>query len=84
MRDFTRALRMYGMLGGGLIALAAIAYYARYIDRPDAIEVRDLWLLVGFEVAILAAGVSRVLDVLTTDRMPYTTEGRLSQLRTMR
>jgi hypothetical protein len=84
MRDFTRALRKYGVLGGGLIALAAVAYYTRYIDRPDAIEVRDLWLLVGFEVAILSAGVSRVLEVLTTDRRAYSTEGRLSELRVMR
>ena len=84
MKNFTRALRKYGMFGGGAIALIAVAYYARYIDRPDAAEVRDLWLLVGFEVAVLAAGISRVLDVLTTDRFRYSTEGRLSQLRMMR
>jgi hypothetical protein len=36
--------------------------------RPDANEVRDLWLLVAFEVLIVTAGFSRIVDVILAGR----------------
>ncbi len=53
-----------GLLGTAVslaIAGAAVYNFMTQGGRPDASEVRDLWLLVAFEVAITTAGATVVL-----------------------
>ncbi len=59
------ALGLMGAAVSFAIAGAAIYNYATQGGRPDATEVRDLWLLVAFEVAITTVGVAIVLQRLS-------------------
>ncbi len=57
-----------GLMGAAVslaIAGAAIYTYLTQAGRPDASEVRDLWLLVAFEVAIMTVGAAVVLQRLS-------------------
>lgn len=55
------ALRVSGILLGGVIAAAAIYQYMRYTGRPDAAEMRDLWLIVAAELATVPIALSFLL-----------------------
>ena len=46
-------LRVSGVALGGLVAAVAIYQYMRVTGRPDAAEMRDLWLLVAMELAAI-------------------------------
>lgn len=55
------ALRISGLAVGGVVAAAAIYQYMRYSGRPDAIEMRDLWLIVAAELATVPIALSFLL-----------------------
>ena len=52
------ALRLAGIVLGGLVAAAAIYQYLSFSGRPDASEVRDLWLIVALELAAMPLALS--------------------------
>ena len=55
------ALRVSGIALGGIIAAVAIYQYMRYSGRPDAAEMRDLWLIVAAELATVPIALSFLL-----------------------
>ena len=55
------ALRITGLALGGVIAAWAIYQYMRYSSRPDASEIRDLWLIVAAELATIPIASSFLL-----------------------
>ncbi len=61
-------LRVSGLALGSLVAGVAIYQYMRVTGRPDAAEMRDLWLLVAMELAAIPVALSflmprRALDM---------------------
>ncbi len=67
-----------GLMGAAVslaIAGAAVYTYLTQGGRPDASEVRDLWLLVAFEIAITTAGVAVVLLRVSRRAPTQTTTG---------
>lgn len=54
-------MRVAGIAVGGLVAAAAIYHYMRYSGRPDAAEMRDLWLIVAAELATIPIALSFLL-----------------------
>lgn len=59
------ALGLMGTAVSLAIAGAAVYTYFTQAGRPDASEVRDLWLLVAFEVAITTVGAVVILQRLS-------------------
>jgi hypothetical protein len=57
-----RAMRAVGPIAGVSIVAMAYAYFLKMPGRPDATEVLNLWLLVGFEVGTVSFGLSWVLE----------------------
>jgi hypothetical protein len=55
---FIDALRVAGLVLGGVVAAAAVYQYLRATGRPDAAEVRDLWLIVAAELAAMPIALS--------------------------
>ncbi len=51
-------LRVSGIALGALVAAVAIYQYMRVTGRPDAAEMRDLWLLLAMELAAIPVALS--------------------------
>ena len=60
-------LRFTGLALGGLVAAAAIYQYMKFTGRPDASEVRDLWLVVAIELAAMPIALSFLMPRADAD-----------------
>jgi hypothetical protein len=54
-------LRLAGPLIGLLVGIAAFAYFHKHQVRPDAVDIRNLWLLIGAEIAVVTLTLSYLL-----------------------
>lgn len=67
-------LTLVGLVLGIFIAAGAVVVYLSFPARPDIREIRDLGVLVGFEVAALSLAVSALIRVTARrpeDQLPY-------------
>jgi hypothetical protein len=67
-------LGLGGLLLGLFIAAGAVAFYLAFPGRPDVQEMRDLGVLVGFEVAALSIAFSSLVKITARrpkDDSPY-------------
>lgn len=74
------ALRIAGLALGGVVAAAAIYQYMRFSGRPDASEIRDLWLIVALELAVMPLALSFLMprhDSLATASLAPTPAPRV-------
>jgi hypothetical protein len=62
-------LRFAGLALGAIVAAAAIYQYMKYSGRPDAAEVRDLWLIVAMELAAMPIALSFLMPRAEADSL---------------
>jgi hypothetical protein len=62
-----------GFLLGLGVAITAVVYYFKFPHKPDAVPVKDLWLLVGFEIVVVSAGLAWVFHSLAGKRVVHRT-----------
>ena len=60
-------LRFTGLALGAIVAAAAIYQYMKVTGRPDASEVRDLWLIVAMELAAMPIALSFLMPRTDAD-----------------
>lgn len=80
----SRALFAWGCAGGVIIGVLAALVWTNGV-RPDAAELRDLALLIGFEISALSVCLSVLLRVIGNagrrlDDAPMPPARRLSEL----
>jgi nitric oxide reductase large subunit len=51
-------LRLAGPLIGMLVGIVAYAYFHKHQVRPDAVDMRNLWLLIAAEIGVVTLTLS--------------------------
>jgi hypothetical protein len=80
----SRALFAWGCAGGAIVGVLAALVWTNGV-RPDAAELRDLALLIGFEISALSVCLSVLIRVIgnagrRSNHVPVTRSGRFSEL----